>query len=108
MDLQKKENRSALASYSTYAGMGLQMVLVMGGAMWVGMQLDRYTGWRFPVFLVLFSLTSTVLVMYVTIRKLLHTLHHTSKHSTTAFKPGNTAMEEKPIDKASGTTEKIK
>ncbi len=60
-----------MRAYLQYAGMGIQMVVVMGICTWVGLQLDRRLELRFPVFLSLFSVGSTVLCVYGTIRKLL-------------------------------------
>jgi hypothetical protein len=51
--------------------MGVQMVVFMGICTWAGIQLDRQLELSFPVFLSLFSVGSTVLCVYGTIRKLL-------------------------------------
>ncbi len=58
-------------AYLRYAGMGIQMVVVMGICTWAGLQLDRQLALRFPIFLSLLSIASTVLCVYGTIRKLL-------------------------------------
>jgi hypothetical protein len=60
-----------MRAYLRYAGMGMQMVVVMGICTWAGLQLDRRLELRFPVFLSLFSVGSTALCVYGTIRKLL-------------------------------------
>lgn len=71
MEQSNRKPDQRLRAYLTYAGMGIQMVAVMGICTWVGLQLDRQLALQFPVFLSLFSVGSTVLCVYGTIRKLL-------------------------------------
>ncbi|MHB9148129.1 MAG: AtpZ/AtpI family protein [Candidatus Amoebophilus sp.] len=72
-----KNNNKLLHNYLQYASLGIQMVIVMGVFTWIGLRLDKYMELRFPIFLCLFSVGSTVLTMYITIKKL---LWHISKH----------------------------
>lgn len=65
------KHNNPLHAYLGYAGMGIQMVVVMGVFTWVGLQLDRQLELVFPVFLSLFSVGSTALCLCVTVRKLL-------------------------------------
>lgn len=67
-----EKKNSPLATYYQYTSLGFQMVTVMGISMWLGLKLDRYCAYRFPVFLSTFSLLATILCTYGTIRKLLH------------------------------------
>jgi len=73
----QKNNNKPLHNYLQYASLGVQMVVVMGISVWIGLRLDKYLELRFPIFLSLFSVGSTVLSMYLTIKKL---LWHISKH----------------------------
>jgi len=72
-----KNNNKPLHNYLQYASLGIQMVVVMGGSTWIGLSLDKYLELHFPIFLCLFSVGSTVLTMYITIKKL---LWHISKY----------------------------
>ncbi|ACE06082.1 hypothetical protein Aasi_0692 [Candidatus Amoebophilus asiaticus 5a2] len=72
-----KNHNKLLHNYLQYASLGIQMVVVMGVSTWIGLRLDKYLELSFPIFLCLFSVGSTVLTMYITIKKL---LCHISKH----------------------------
>ncbi|OJW69926.1 MAG: hypothetical protein BGO68_03470 [Candidatus Amoebophilus sp. 36-38] len=72
-----------LHNYLEYASLGIRMIGIMGISIWIGLTLDKYFELRFPAFLSLFSVGSTVLSIYMTIRKLLYQLNNPqgkSKH----------------------------
>lgn len=64
-----------LHNFLNYAGLGMRMGVTMGSFMWIGLKLDRYLGWKFPVFLSLLSVSSVVLSVYITIRQLMKQVH---------------------------------
>ena len=68
----KIKNNKLLPNYLQYASLGLQMIIIMGSFSWAGLMLDKYLAIKFPVFLSLFSVGSTILSIYITIKKLLH------------------------------------
>jgi hypothetical protein len=67
-----KQGRKLIYTYYQYASIGSQMVAVMAVAMWGGIKLDRYWQLRTPICLSTFAVLSTILCIYVTIRKLIH------------------------------------
>ena len=76
-----EKHSKPLRSYLEYASLGIRMIAIMGLSMWIGLTLDTYFELRFPVFLSMFSIGSTVLSVYMTIRKLLYQLNNPVKNS---------------------------
>lgn len=59
-------------TYLKYSGLGLQLLLTIGVAGWVGHKLDQYLSIQFPVFLLLFGLgafAGTIYQLYRSINK---------------------------------------
>jgi hypothetical protein len=56
--------------YSDWAGLGFQMIAVIGLFTWGGIWLDEYMKNGFPLFTVVLSVLSVVLSLYQVIRKL--------------------------------------
>jgi len=59
-------------NYLKYSGLGLQILLTIAVAGWLGYRLDTYLGWKFPVFMVLFGFAAfggTIYQLYRTINK---------------------------------------
>lgn len=53
-DPSDRKKPSQSDSYLKYSGMAIQWVVTIGVLGWLGYQLDRYFGLKFPLFLLLF------------------------------------------------------
>ena len=62
---EKKRNRSTLLRY---AGLAFQMMATLGLAVFVGYKIDQRTGWRIPVFMIIFSLLGLTLLLWQIIK----------------------------------------
>ncbi|WP_106531396.1 AtpZ/AtpI family protein [Chitinophaga niastensis] len=62
---RKPNNRNPLLRY---AGLAFQMMATLGLAVFAGYKLDQRTGWRFPVFLIIFSLVALALLLWQIIK----------------------------------------
>ncbi|RAJ83247.1 putative F0F1-ATPase subunit (Ca2+/Mg2+ transporter) [Chitinophaga dinghuensis] len=51
-----------------YAGLAFQMMTTLGLAVFAGYKLDQKIGWRFPVFLVIFSLLGLAIILWQIIK----------------------------------------
>jgi ATP synthase protein I len=67
----KKKKPDALKEYGKYSSLAFQMVIIIGGLTWLGHWIDSFTGWHFPVFLVVFAMLSVVLAIYYAIKDLI-------------------------------------
>lgn len=59
-------------SYLRYAGLGLQMVGIIGFSAWVGIQIDQYLKLSFPAFLLTFvflAFTGVMVQLYRSVNK---------------------------------------
>jgi ATP synthase protein I len=65
--LKQKNDTNA---YLKYSGLAFQMLAVMAFGVWSGMKLDSYFNLKFPVFLVILSLTSIIASLLVVIKNL--------------------------------------
>jgi Putative F0F1-ATPase subunit Ca2+/Mg2+ transporter len=63
-----KENQPN--SFLKYSGLGLQLLLSIGLAAWVGVKLDRYLELKFPAFLLLLVFSAFAGSMYILYRSL--------------------------------------
>lgn len=61
---RKPDNRALYR----YAGLAFQMMATLGLAVFVGYKLDQWTGWSFPVFMIILSLLALVLVLWQIIK----------------------------------------
>jgi len=57
-------------NFLKYSNLGLQLLLVIGVSSWIGLKLDGYLGFKFPVFLLTFMLLSFAGMMYKLYRSL--------------------------------------
>jgi ATP synthase protein I len=57
-------------NFLKYSGLGLQLLLVIGTCAWVGLKIDQYLGFKFPVFLMSLMLLSFIGMMYKLYRSL--------------------------------------
>ncbi|WP_205195162.1 AtpZ/AtpI family protein [Chitinophaga sp. Cy-1792] len=67
----KKQNKTDKNSYSSivrYAGLAFQMMAILGLAVFAGYKLDQKIGWRFPLFLVIFSLLGLAILLWQIIK----------------------------------------
>lgn len=53
-----------------YAGLATQWMVMLLAATWTGIKLDNWTGWRFPLFLVLLPLLALCTSMWMLIKEL--------------------------------------
>lgn len=53
-----------------YSNLGMQLLLVIGVSSWVGLKIDEYLGFKFPVFLLTLMLLSFAGMMYKLYRSL--------------------------------------
>lgn len=63
--------KKELNSYVKYSGLAMQMGLIIAAGMFAGVQLDKFTGWKFPLFTLILSLGSVVLAIYTAIKDFL-------------------------------------
>lgn len=63
---QTNGNREAMK----YIGLGTQLLVLLGIAVWGGIELDKKTGFSFPLFVVLFPVIALFYALYSLIRSL--------------------------------------
>lgn len=63
--------KKQLSEYARYSAMGFQMAVVIFVCTWAGTKLDDLLGLTVPVFTLVFSLLSVVLVMWYFVRSFL-------------------------------------
>ncbi|MBP1652988.1 MAG: AtpZ/AtpI family protein [Bacteroidetes bacterium] len=51
-----------------YAGLAFQMMASLGLAVFAGYKLDQRTGWRIPVFMIIFSLLALAVILWQIIK----------------------------------------
>ena len=67
-----RKKQPPLINYSKYAGMGLQMAVIIAIGTYGGIKLDHYFGFKkFPAFTLTFSLLSVVAAIYFSVKDLL-------------------------------------
>lgn len=62
--------KSPLNDYAKYSGLAFQMLAAIALGVWGGMKLDKWTGWKFPVFTVVLPLVGIVSSIVLLIRSL--------------------------------------
>ena len=65
------ENRKQFNAYAKYSNLAIQMVVIIAGGMYGGFRLDKYLGWKFPVFTVVLSLLSVSAAIWYAVKDLL-------------------------------------
>jgi len=68
MEPDKKKRGSQYSAYAKYSGLAIQMLLTIGGAIYLGWLLDSYLAFKFPLFMILFMLASTTGVFFMLYR----------------------------------------
>ena len=67
-----KKNRPEDANaYMRYASMGTQMLIIICLGVFGGYYLDKYFGWKVPVFTLVLSLLSVAVAIYLSIKDFL-------------------------------------
>ena len=64
--LSPKKNR--LNNYGRYSSMAIQMMVIIAGGSLGGLQLDKWTGTKFPFFTLSLSVISVALAVYLAIK----------------------------------------
>jgi len=64
-----KEEKSP-NNFLKYSNVGLQLLLVIGVSSWIGLRIDEYLEFKFPVFLLTLMLVSFAGMMYKLYRSL--------------------------------------
>jgi len=63
-------NKTNTSSTGRYAGLATQWMAMLLVAVWLGYKLDSVTGWKLPLFLILFPLISLSLSLWQLVREL--------------------------------------
>ncbi len=64
----RKNNKNRLKDYVKYSNIGIQMMLIIVLGTFGGFKLDEYLNWGFPLFVILFSLLSVAIAIYIGIK----------------------------------------
>ena len=56
----RKQTQKQFNAYAKYSSLAIQMMAIIAGGTYGGFRLDKYLGWKFPVFTVVLSLLSVV------------------------------------------------
>ena len=67
----RKQIQSRFNAYARFSGLAIQMMLIIAAGMYGGFRLDKYSGWKFPVFTVVLSLLSVVAAIWYAIKDFL-------------------------------------
>ncbi|NLJ82199.1 MAG: AtpZ/AtpI family protein [Bacteroidales bacterium] len=65
---QRKKIQASGASYLKYAGIAIQMLVIILLFTYGGIKLDKYVSLNIPIFTVLFSLIGVVLGIYTSVK----------------------------------------
>ncbi|MGN6568333.1 MAG: hypothetical protein ACTHJ0_10295 [Flavipsychrobacter sp.] len=52
-----------------YAGLATQWLALLGVAVWLGLKLDSWTKWKFPVFVVTFPLVALIVSLWQLVKE---------------------------------------
>ena len=58
-------------AYARFSGFAIQMMLIIAAGTYGGFRLDKYLGWKFPLFTIVLSLLSVVAAIWYAIRDFL-------------------------------------
>ena len=64
--IQKQYN-----AYVRYSNLAVQMMVIIGGGTYGGFRLDKYLGWKVPVFTIVLSLLSVTAAIWFAVKDLL-------------------------------------
>ncbi len=68
MQIPKRNNKNRLKDYVKYSNIGIQMMLIIVLGTFGGFKLDEYLDWGFPLFVILFSILSVAIAIYIGIK----------------------------------------
>lgn len=63
-----KKQKLPLNDYARYSSIAIQMLVIIALGVVGGYLLDKWTGWKFPVFTLLLSLVSVAAAIYIVIK----------------------------------------
>lgn len=66
-----KQRKKQFDNYIKYSNIPIQMIVVIGGGIWGGVELDKLTNIEFPVFTLILSIVSVFLGIYIAIKDFL-------------------------------------
>lgn len=67
----QKSKKPPFNSYARYSGIAFQMLAIILLGVYLGLRLDRWVHWEFPVFTISLSLVSVVLAIYFVVKDLI-------------------------------------
>ena len=67
----RKQTQNQFNAYAKYSGLAMQMMVIIAGGTYGGFRLDKYLGWKFPVFTVVLSLLSVGVAIWYVVKDLL-------------------------------------
>ena len=70
MQVEQRDPKRKANPYLKYSGLGLQLLLTIGVAGWLGYKLDGYLSLKFPVFTLLFGFIAFAGSLYQVYRNL--------------------------------------
>lgn len=70
MPSDEQKSKRQVNNYMRYSGLGIQLLLTIGVAGWLGYKLDGYLALKFPVFMLLFGFMAFGGSMYQIYRSL--------------------------------------
>lgn len=69
---EKKSNKdSSLKEYAKYSSLAFQMIIIIVGGTLIGIKLDQWLQWAFPLFKVVFPILSVFLALYVALKDII-------------------------------------
>ena len=68
---KRKQTQKQFNAYAKYSSLAVQMLVIIGGGTYGGFRLDKYIGWKFPVFTVVLSLLSVTAAIWYSVKDLL-------------------------------------
>ena len=67
----RKQIQKQYNAYLKYSNLAIQMIVIIGGGTYGGFRLDKYLGWKFPVFTIVLSLLSVTTAIWFSVKDLL-------------------------------------
>jgi hypothetical protein len=66
-----RSRKNPLPNYARYSSLAFQMMAVILAGVYAGVRIDKWSGFKFPVFTLVLSMFSVVLAIYLAIKDLL-------------------------------------
>ncbi len=68
--MKKSKNKlsSSLNTYARYSSLAFQMMFIVLAGVFGGIELDKWLGWKFPVFTLVLSVLGVILAIYYAIK----------------------------------------